>query len=203
MLYISVQGAKPVIKHENGFLDSNVSVTNRRTKRWSHFFQYHRGDANNLLCLCKVGKHEAASVQWKHSWETSFTEVCLRLCLALHLQTAQMTELLDMGIAKRSLVNSYRWCSPNIQLWHTPISHNIKTPGLISCGSLSHAAKTTLNHWGTESTRPLQMSCGVWHQDTCSRVFELCKLRCAAWTDQTFLFLFWCSYFLFCSYIRW
>lgn len=189
MLYISVQGAKPVIKHENGFLDSNVSVTNRRTKRWSHFFQYHRGDANNLLCLCKVGKHEAASVQWKHSWETSFTEVCLRLCLALHLQTAQMTELLDMGIAKRSLVNSYRWCSPNIQLWHTPISHNIKTPGLISCGSLS--LMLPKQHWTIEAQSPQDpCKCPVVSGTRTLAAESLSSVSCDVQPERIRLFLF-------------
>ena len=60
------------------------------------------------------------------------------------------------------------------------------TTCLILCRS-PFAAKTAQTHRGTESTRPLKMCCGIWHQDVSSRSFKSCKLWGGASIDRTCL----------------
>ena len=70
--------------------------------------------------------------------------------------------------------------------WYTPIRHTIMTTCLIIVG-LPFAAKTALTHWDMDSTRPLKVCCGIWHQVVSSRSFKSCKLRDGASVDWTHL----------------
>ncbi len=45
------------------------------------------------------------------------------------------------------------------------------------CVGPTFASKTSLTHWGTDSTRPLKVCCGIWHQNVSSRSFKSCKLQ--------------------------
>ena len=50
-------------------------------------------------------------------------------------------------------------------------------PSAWHCVSLHGAAKTALNHWGMDSTRPLKVPCGIRHRDFRIRSFKSCKLQ--------------------------
>ena len=58
----------------------------------------------------------------------------------------------------------------------TPISHNIMTTCLILSRS-PFCCKTALTCRGMDSTRPLKVCCGIWHQAVSSTSFKSCRLR--------------------------
>ena len=87
----------------------------------------------------------------------------------------------------------HRFLSFNI---YAPIRHNIMTTCLILCWSRwvravlvakGVAAKTALTHQGMDSSRPLEVCFGIWHQDVSSRFFKSSKLQGGASVDQTCL----------------
>ena len=51
------------------------------------------------------------------------------------------------------------------------------------CAGPPFAAKTALTRWGMDSTRPLKVCCGIWHQDVSSRSFKSCMLQGGASMD--------------------
>ncbi len=63
---------------------------------------------------------------------------------------------------------------PNCILYNHYISHNSKTTCPISCTvNPPCAAKTALMHRVIDSSRPLNVSCGIWHQgNSSSRPFK-------------------------------
>lgn len=134
----------------------------------------------------------------KHSWETSFKEICPRFCLTLHLQTSQMTELFDMGIAKRALVNSYRWCFPTYSCDILQSAITLKPLALYPLDP-SHAAKITeqLRHSPQDPWKCPVVS----GTKTLVAVFKLCKF--VMWGLNESHFFFYCRGFgviLFFSY---
>lgn len=121
----------------------------------------------------------------KHSWETSFKEICPRFCLTLHLQTSQMTELFDMGIAKRALVNSYRWCFPTYSCDILQSAITLKPLALYPLDP-SHAAKITeqLRHSPQDPWKCPVVS----GTKTLVAVFKLCKFVMWGLNESHFLF---------------
>lgn len=121
----------------------------------------------------------------KHSWETSFYEICPRFCLTLHLQTSQMTELFDMGIAKRALVNSYRWCFPTYSCDILQSAITLKPLALYPLDP-SHAAKITeqLRHSPQDPWKCPVVS----GTKTFVAVFKLCKFVMWGLNESHFLF---------------
>ena len=57
---------------------------------------------------------------------------------------------------------------------------------LICCWS-SMSRQNCSDRRGMDSTRPLKVSCGIWHHDASSRSFKSCKLRGEASMDRTCL----------------
>lgn len=60
---------------------------------------------------------------------------------------------------------------------HMYTSHNIKNTAALYCVVPPHATKTALTLQGMDSTRPLKVSYGIWHQHICSKSFLSCKLE--------------------------
>ena len=55
-------------------------------------------------------------------------------------------------------------------------------PGLYCVGP-PFAAKTALTHWIVDSTRPMKVCCGIWHQHLSRRSFKSCKVWVGASMD--------------------
>lgn len=62
---------------------------------------------------------------------------------------------------------------PPLQIHWSAIT--LKAPALY-CLDPSCATKAALTSWGMDSTRPLKLYCGIWHQDISSKSFKSYKM---------------------------